>query len=286
MRRGVLELVCPRSSYPNICYEVCAEDISHPRRFLQFLKEPLKVSFEFVTNNSVRILQAERLPEEGRKFELSLRFITVKPLRLNGAWLDCYLVTVDLARQLQERYDHQAGKFAPLENVKATQLQLPPEWLSIFSFNPVSYHSKEIIVSPRMDCKDRFVCGIGEPFQLDSVDKYTPLIHKTTKDYLLSGESPDSASEEHGASKKRKRRSIPVKMRNEVLLRDGHQCVDCGASPAKDPLVTLEVDHRVPDSKGVPTVPENLQTLCWACNRGKGVEIDHKLSDDPWGVAA
>ncbi|HEX4614769.1 MAG TPA: HNH endonuclease signature motif containing protein [Stellaceae bacterium] len=43
----------------------------------------------------------------------------------------------------------------------------------------------------------------------------------------------------------------------------------CGASPAKDPAVTLHVDHIVPWSKGGETVLSNLQTLCAPRNIGK-----------------
>jgi 5-methylcytosine-specific restriction endonuclease McrA len=43
----------------------------------------------------------------------------------------------------------------------------------------------------------------------------------------------------------------------------------CGASPAKDPAVTLHVDHIEPWSKGGTTTLDNLQTLCSTCNIGK-----------------
>lgn len=35
----------------------------------------------------------------------------------------------------------------------------------------------------------------------------------------------------------------------------------------------LEVDHIVPVSKGGLSEPENLQTLCWRCNRAKGAKM-------------
>ena len=58
--------------------------------------------------------------------------------------------------------------------------------------------------------------------------------------------------------------------RSRVLIRDNCLCRMCGASPAKDPAVTLHVDHIVPWSKGGRTALENLQTLCERCNIGKG----------------
>lgn len=66
-----------------------------------------------------------------------------------------------------------------------------------------------------------------------------------------------------------RRPSMSVKLRYEILKRDGEQCVKCGASPKKNPAVTLEIDHVIPVAAGGPTNLENLQTLCWSCNQGK-----------------
>ena len=65
-------------------------------------------------------------------------------------------------------------------------------------------------------------------------------------------------------------RDINWRLRATVLIRDNCLCRMCGASPAKDPAVTLHVDHIVPWSKGGQTVLGNLQTLCATCNIGKG----------------
>ncbi len=65
-------------------------------------------------------------------------------------------------------------------------------------------------------------------------------------------------------------REIGWRLRATVLIRDNCLCRMCGASPAKDPAVTLHVDHIVPWSKGGETVLANLQTLCAVCNIGKG----------------
>jgi hypothetical protein len=65
-------------------------------------------------------------------------------------------------------------------------------------------------------------------------------------------------------------REITWRLRATVLIRDNCLCRMCGASPAKDPAVTLHVDHIVPWSRGGETVLANLQTLCAVCNIGKG----------------
>jgi len=53
------------------------------------------------------------------------------------------------------------------------------------------------------------------------------------------------------------------------MNRDGFQCVKCGAS-GKD--ANLEVDHIIPISKGGKSTMDNLETLCFKCNRGKSDE--------------
>ena len=69
--------------------------------------------------------------------------------------------------------------------------------------------------------------------------------------------------------------SISRKLRFKVLMRDGFCCVYCGRRP---PAVTLEVDHRIPRSKGGEDVLENLVCACWDCNRSKG---PNELVSDP-----
>jgi 5-methylcytosine-specific restriction endonuclease McrA len=67
-------------------------------------------------------------------------------------------------------------------------------------------------------------------------------------------------------------RHITKGTRFDVLKRDNYKCRLCGASPAVDPRVRLQVDHIIPWSKGGRTVEGNLQTLCMECNIGKGVK--------------
>lgn len=63
------------------------------------------------------------------------------------------------------------------------------------------------------------------------------------------------------------------RLRALIKQRDGYACRTCGVSVAQEPHLLLEVDHIVPVSKGGLSVPENLQTLCWKCNRTKGAKI-------------
>jgi hypothetical protein len=68
---------------------------------------------------------------------------------------------------------------------------------------------------------------------------------------------------------KRTTRNINLRLRWTVLKRDNFSCTKCGASPAKNPIIILHVDHIIPWSKGGETNIENLETLCEKCNLGK-----------------
>lgn len=63
------------------------------------------------------------------------------------------------------------------------------------------------------------------------------------------------------------------KLRQHIKERDGFTCKICGASIQQEPNLLLEIDHIIPVSKGGMTTEENLQTLCWRCNRSKGAKI-------------
>jgi len=62
-------------------------------------------------------------------------------------------------------------------------------------------------------------------------------------------------------------------LRKEIFQRDGYACKLCGASIEKEPNLLLEIDHIIPLAKGGLTTRNNLQVLCWRCNRKKGTKI-------------
>ena len=68
---------------------------------------------------------------------------------------------------------------------------------------------------------------------------------------------------------------IALTTRQNVLRRDKYACRMCGRTP--DDGVKLEIDHRLPLSRGGTNAQENLWTLCDACNRGKGDGWDDKV---------
>ena len=64
---------------------------------------------------------------------------------------------------------------------------------------------------------------------------------------------------------------VSKKLRLEILLRDNFHCRLCGRGIEDG--VKLEIDHINPRSKGGKTMPDNLWTLCFDCNRGKSARL-------------
>lgn len=65
-------------------------------------------------------------------------------------------------------------------------------------------------------------------------------------------------------------REVRPGLRFKVFLRDRFRCVACGRSPATHLNIELHADHILAVANGGKTTLENLQTLCDACNLGKG----------------
>lgn len=63
------------------------------------------------------------------------------------------------------------------------------------------------------------------------------------------------------------------KLREKIKERDNYTCQNCDLSVNDEPNLLLEIDHIIPISKGGMSNEENLQTLCWKCNRSKGAKI-------------
>lgn len=72
---------------------------------------------------------------------------------------------------------------------------------------------------------------------------------------------------------KKQRILMTSTLRKQILDRDKYTCQYCGLSSQEEPNLLLEIDHIIPISKGGITITDNLQTLCWRCNRKKGSKI-------------
>ena len=71
-----------------------------------------------------------------------------------------------------------------------------------------------------------------------------------------------------------KKGNLSVSVRFDVLQRDDFTCQLCGKT--KEEGVKLEVDHKIPVSKGGSDRMNNLWTLCRECNAGKTDRILRK----------
>ena len=60
-------------------------------------------------------------------------------------------------------------------------------------------------------------------------------------------------------------------LRYSILNRYGRRCMCCGATP-KDKVTIITVDHVKPrhTHPHLALDPNNLQVLCYSCNKGKG----------------
>lgn len=74
-------------------------------------------------------------------------------------------------------------------------------------------------------------------------------------------------------SAKAQRSLMTKKLREYIKRRDHYTCQSCGVSTAQQDLLLLEVDHIIPVAKGGLSTEDNLQTLCWKCNRTKSDKI-------------
>lgn len=96
-----------------------------------------------------------------------------------------------------------------------------------------------------------------------------PMTEETIAELIKVLESKLTAS----AFAKEQRTLMTKKLREFIKNRDNFTCCNCGNSTHIEPNLLLEIDHIIPVAKGGRTVEDNLQTLCWKCNRAKSDKI-------------
>lgn len=74
-------------------------------------------------------------------------------------------------------------------------------------------------------------------------------------------------------SAKGQRALMTTKLREKIKKRDRNTCQQCRISISVEPNLLIEIDHIIPISKGGTTTEDNLQALCWRCNRTKGATL-------------
>lgn len=96
-----------------------------------------------------------------------------------------------------------------------------------------------------------------------------PMTEDTIVELVTMLESKLTAS----AFAKEQRALMTKKLRETIKTRDNYTCCGCGNSIYAEPNLLLEIDHIIPIAKGGLTEENNLQTLCWKCNRSKSDKI-------------
>lgn len=96
-----------------------------------------------------------------------------------------------------------------------------------------------------------------------------PMTEETIAELIKVLENKLTAS----AFAQEQRTLMTKKLREFIKNRDNFTCCLCGNSTHVEPNLLLEIDHIIPVAKGGETVEDNLQTLCWKCNRAKSDKI-------------
>ena len=130
----------------------------------------------------------------------------------------------------------------------------------------VGVHLSPITV-PYPNYKFQYVSAGGNSGQTVNINLDTPTLDALSETLAQKIRWAKSAAGQ--------RALMTARLRGWIKDRDRHTCQNpaCGLSIAMEPNLLLEVDHIVPVSKGGLSTPENLQTLCWRCNRTKGARM-------------
>jgi hypothetical protein len=104
----------------------------------------------------------------------------------------------------------------------------------------------------------------------NSSQRTTVTLDKSTLSALASAISLELMRKKSAAGQ---RALMTPALRESIKKRDNYTCRYCSISIIDEPNLLLEIDHVHPISKGGLSVPGNLQTLCWRCNRRKSNRV-------------
>lgn len=127
--------------------------------------------------------------------------------------------------------------------------------------------NKESVFALKKDLnsKELYIACIGKCFD----ELFENFCFKYNNEYFLAIELINKTFNTKKIYTKRTRAEMTLKKRFQIFKRDNFCCVKCGRRP---PETTLYIDHIIPVSKFGTNSDINLQTLCFECNMGKGVE--------------
>ena len=181
--------------------------------------------------------------------------------------------TEESLKQLEEIGENISRMENTIDNLYQREEQIKTD------FNPpkfiLKYFSKDLMKELDIHLPDIKVDYTSYIFEYVSAGGNSS--QKTT--ILFNGETVEATAEYIAKKIKSKQtaqaqRSLMTnKLRTQIKERDHYTCQICVASTAEQSLLLLEIDHIVPVSKGGLSTPDNLQTLCWKCNRSKSNKI-------------
>jgi 5-methylcytosine-specific restriction endonuclease McrA len=131
-------------------------------------------------------------------------------------------------------------------------------------WNQIGVHLSPITV-PYPHYRFQYTSAGGNSGQTSSIELNTPTLDALSATLAEKIRWAKSAAGQ--------RALMTSRLRGQIKERDRYTCVQCGVSVAAEPHLLLEVHHIMPVSKGGLSTPENLQTLCWRCNRSKGAKM-------------
>lgn len=131
-------------------------------------------------------------------------------------------------------------------------------------WNQVGVHLSPITV-PYPQYKFQYTSAGGNSGQSSGIELNSPTLEALSATLVEKIRWAKSAAGQ--------RALMTARLRGQIKERDRYTCLQCSVSVAAEPHLLLEVDHIMPVSKGGLSAPENLQTLCWRCNRSKGAKI-------------
>lgn len=146
----------------------------------------------------------------------------------------------------------------------------PPDFI-------VKYYKKEFwgqvnvclmpIVVPYSTYKFEYVSAAGNKKRTVTITLDIPTLEALSETIAREIRRRESAAGQ--------RALMTTKLRELIKERDEYTCQNpsCGLSIMEEPNLLLEVDHIIPISRGGLSEPDNLQTLCWRCNRAKGSKM-------------
>lgn len=179
-----------------------------------------------------------------------------------GTLADVQRVADDIARLEQA-----VGNVSEREDDIATMINPPKFIMQHYAaefWDQVGVHLSPIEV-PYPRYIFQYTSAGGNSGQSSRIDLNTPTLEALSETLVEKIRWTKSAAGQ--------RALMTARLRGHIKHRDNYTCLKCGVSVAAEPHLLLEVDHIMPVSKGGLSVPENLQTLCWRCNRTKGAKV-------------